>query len=340
MKKLNIGIIKGILFLAVLLIGFFPMKGEEKEETRAKMMEIKLNDDFIFGEGVSDDKEIAYGVAMDDLLIFANEIKDRNSQEKLSMSDLVTKAQTLVYEDGSRYEVIVYIPFKIVIETDRKDSSARSGVVLTKPGIVFEETEEPEIEIAEVSPVAEVVPVEEKEMDAEPVPEVKEESTIEPVPEVKEEIVAEVAPVVTEATPDKETTPVVEEVAVVEKTPSKEEIPQPVVAQETPKTVETKSNVSPAYSGEIEDFLISQDNFSEIKPFLSEMKRSGKISETGATDSLSGLPQDAALVLMDEFGGILAVLSPANPQGRTNYRTHKADSENNYNSKFILWYKK
>lgn len=333
MRKLDIGIIKGIFFLAIMYLCGFTMRGEENSGTKEKIMEIKLNEDFIFGEGTSSDKEIAYGIAMDDLLIFANELKDKNSQEKLSVSDLLTKVETLIYENGSRYEVIVYIPLKIVIETERKDPSARSGIMITKPGFQVSEyeteTEEivPEIEEEKISiadnQTFEELAVAQKTVStlATSVEQTEEEALIEE--NVQPSLVVEETPLEVEK---KEELVIAEAQTLLATETTTVEIPQPITSSEE--------------AGEVEDFLVTQDNFSEIKSFLSDMKRKGKIVETGALDAISGLPKDASLILIDELGGILAVLSPVNPQGRINYRTHKLDSENNYKSKFIVWYKK
>lgn len=324
MRKLNIGTIKRFLLLCFMMSGFLMMRGQENNDTKDKIMEIKLNEDFIFGEGVSNDKDIAYGEAMDDLLIFANELKERNSQEKLSLSDLLTKVETLVYENGTRYEVVVYIPLKTVIETERKDPSARSGIQLTRPGVLEMEEDEPEIE-EEIPMVAET-------------PVAEETTVVTEIPVEEETQAMDETPVEEETLPAAES-PVVEEVIAEEVLPIKEE-PVAPISQERPKAAAVPSNTSSFSPGEVEGFLLTQDNFTEIKSFLSEMKRSGKITETGAADSLSDLPHDASLILIDELGGILAYLSPANEQGRINYKTHKSDSENNYNSKFIVWYRK
>ena len=334
MRKLDIGIIKGIFFLTVVYLCSFTMRGEDNSATKEEIMEIKLNEDFIFGEGTSSDKEIAYGIAMDDLLIFANELKDRNSQEKLSVSDLLTKVETLVYENGSRYEVIVYIPLKIVIETERKDPLAKSGIMITKPGFEVSEdeteTEEivPEIEEEKIS-IADIQTVEELTVAQEPEPVSNLATTVEATGEeafIEENVQPSLMVEETPLEVEKKEEPVIAEVQTLITTGiTTVGIPQPKKSEE---------------AGEVEDFLVIQDNFSEIKSFLSDMKRKGKIVETGAMDTLSGLPKDASLILIDELGGILAVLSPANLQGRINYRTHKSDSENNYNSKFIVWYKK
>lgn len=341
MKKLITGNIKAVCSLIIFIIGSLSMWGQDNKDTKEKILEIKLNDDFIFGEGVSDDKDIAYGVALDDLLLFANDIKERNSQDKLSMSDLITNVETLVYQNGSRFEVIVYLPFKIVIETNHKQPTAGSGIIITKPGVIEStETEDPIVEetVATIedepldipstqeTPVENILPVEDLIAETTPIENNSkiEDNIIPANPEEDRSIVEEVK---TEATSEEANTSNEE---------GFENFNAPIVSN---KDI-PESNINSLFIGEVEEFLLTQDNFSEIKSFMSEMKGKGIISETGATESIVDLPQDASLILMDEFGGILAILSPIGTNGRINYKDQKNDSENNYNSKFILWYRK
>ena len=280
MKRLNIWN-KYIFFLVSLVLSFMSMSGQENDIAKKKMIEIKLDEEFIFGEGVSDDKELAYGVALDDLLNFANELKNMNSQEQININDLITNVETIVYKEGSRYEVMVYIPFKIVIETNRQTSSAKN--------------------------------------------------------EIKK---------IGKETPEIETLAVPANVDTFALNNTKKEIkPQPSQEGLSEKGEYHASNTSNIKSEaeinlEVEEFLITQENFSEIKSYLSEMKRTGKIKETGAVEVGSVLPEDTHLILIDEYGGILSILSPLREGERINYKTKKSDSDKNYNSKFIVWYKK
>lgn len=93
-------------------------------------------------------------------------------------------------------------------------------------------------------------------------------------------------------------------------------------------------------SDDIIQTLCNQDNWSEIKGFLSYYKQMGKIKETGLCLNPSEVPDDAYSILIDEMYGILSILSPKNIPGRINYRTNQPDSESNYsNCKVIVWYK-
>lgn len=86
--------------------------------------------------------------------------------------------------------------------------------------------------------------------------------------------------------------------------------------------------------------LCSQDNWMEIKGFLTTYKGEGRISSVGNVLSYAEVPDDAYAILMDDMGGILSILSPKNSETRINYRTNQTDSETNHsNCKFIVWYK-
>lgn len=221
-KKSDIGKIKYSLFV---LLTFLPISVllANNEDLKQRIDEIKLNEEYIFGEGFNEDKEIAYGNALSDLLIYGNELKKERSQQEISLSDLQLNVETLDYYDGKRYEVIVYIPLRKLFEVKSKSSKGYNDM----------------------------------------------------------------------------------------------------------------SDM------EIEEFLISQDNFTEIRNYLSSMKQSGRIIKTGATDDISSLPENANLILIDGLGGILSVLSPEDGQGRFNFRTRLKDEVNNYSDcRFIVWYVK
>lgn len=86
--------------------------------------------------------------------------------------------------------------------------------------------------------------------------------------------------------------------------------------------------------------LCGQDNWVEIKGFLTSFKNEGKIKETGNCLSYAEVPDDAYAILMDEMGGILSIMSPKNSPNRINHKANQSDNENNHaNCKFIVWYK-
>ncbi|MBJ2183389.1 MAG: hypothetical protein JFR38_02630 [Muribaculaceae bacterium] len=91
---------------------------------------------------------------------------------------------------------------------------------------------------------------------------------------------------------------------------------------------------------DILETLSAQDTWLEIRGFLSSYKNDKRISATGATYDFAEVPDDAYAILIDDMGGILAILSPKNNPRRINYKTHVIDNESNYsNCKFIVWYK-
>lgn len=129
------------------------------------------------------------------------------------------------------------------------------------------------------------------------------------------------------ATPSRPTSPAV---------PARQEPPR----QETPSYPAMPTAQNSVLPGTVLETLSAQDNWVEIKGFLGRFKKEGKISETGAETSFVQVPADAYAILIDDKGGILAILSPKNSSNRINYKTNKEDNESNYsNCKFIVWYR-
>lgn len=100
------------------------------------------------------------------------------------------------------------------------------------------------------------------------------------------------------------------------------------------------SNNQTPLPDDITQTLCGQDNWTEIKGFLTAYKRDGKIRSVGNVLSYAEVPDDAYAILMDDMGGILSILSPKNSKTKINYRTNQVDDESNHsNCKFIVWYK-
>lgn len=107
-----------------------------------------------------------------------------------------------------------------------------------------------------------------------------------------------------------------------------------------PNTPQPNNNAISTSDKGILETLCSQDNWVEIKGFLTSFKKEGKIKETGNCLSYAEVPDDAYSILMDEMGGILSIMSPKTSPNRINHKTNQTDNENNHtNCKFIVWYK-
>ncbi len=86
--------------------------------------------------------------------------------------------------------------------------------------------------------------------------------------------------------------------------------------------------------------LCNQDNWAEIKGFLSTYKNQGRIRETGFCTNISEIPVDAYRILIDDKYGILSILAPKGSDNGINLKTNQTDKESNYpNCKVIVWFK-
>lgn len=115
-------------------------------------------------------------------------------------------------------------------------------------------------------------------------------------------------------------------------------------AEEKPPVYGAIYNPTPAGESKISqgllEILCNQDNWIEIKGFLTTYKQKGEITETGRCFSAREVPDDAYSILIDEMYGILSILSPKNSERRVNCKTNQPDSETNYsNCKVIVWYR-
>ena len=228
-------------------------------ETEAKMNDVKLNENMVYGEGFDDNKDIAYGKALADLLTYANELRFEKGKESINIADVQTVAKTMDYQKGSCHFVLVYIPVSQALGLEvktRPDVGGKSG---------------------------------NKKAETPATPQAKKKTDEKPKSDSRYNLI-----------PKASTTP--------------------------PDDVLTA--------------LCSQDNWSEIKGFITQYKNQGKIKETGFCTTPAEVPADAYMILIDDMYGILAILSPKNSANRINYRSGLADSESNYpNCKVIVWYK-
>ncbi len=107
-----------------------------------------------------------------------------------------------------------------------------------------------------------------------------------------------------------------------------------------PAVPSTPTTIPAPMPDDVLETLCNQDNWTEIKGFLSSFKKRGLINETGVSTSAAEVPGDAYTILIDDMYGILSILSPKNSPNRINCRTNKPDSETNYsNCKVIVWYR-
>lgn len=120
-----------LLFLVTCLLPL-ALCAQTKAEMEAKVNEIKLDDNYIFGEGFDDDKGIAYENALSDLAMTANQLREGKGKEPLGQSQLQVKAKEIAYSDEARTTVFLYIPYDDVLAMEVKSPAK---VLPGKPSI-------------------------------------------------------------------------------------------------------------------------------------------------------------------------------------------------------------
>ena len=116
--------------------------------------------------------------------------------------------------------------------------------------------------------------------------------------------------------------------------------PTPPVPPTTQSQNYTPANNYNEMPDEVMEALRIQNSWIELQGIMSEFKKQGKISTTGATRSFSEVPDDAYMILLDDIAEVIAILSPRQSTNRKDYRKNRPDNESNHlNCKTIVWYK-
>ena len=253
-----------LLFSAFFILPVYS-SAENEEATKAKMNEIKLSEDYLYGEDFSDDKNIAFDNALSQLQRYANELRQEKGLNSLKVSDIQPQVSELHYLKGDRYTVLVYISAEKMFAIH-----GRTEAILNQNS-------------AQPSPDPVQTPV----------------TSTQPSPAINNS--------------------------------------QPVANNST----NLQQSQSIAHTDDdMLDIISAQDTWIELKGFLTNFKKLGKIKETGTCINPGDVPADAFSILIDELYGVLAVLSPKNSANRINHKTNQTDSESNYpNCKVIVWYK-
>ncbi|MBD5268367.1 MAG: hypothetical protein HDS45_02040 [Bacteroides sp.] len=93
------------------------------EEIESKMNEIKLDESYVYGEDLNNDKDIAFQNALTELTTYANELRAGKGKDILNSSDLLTVVKELKYQKGSRHTVLVYLPLSQMLGMASKSHS-------------------------------------------------------------------------------------------------------------------------------------------------------------------------------------------------------------------------
>ena len=256
-------------YLTVFLVLLFTVEGlaQTPEEILEEMDKVKLDANYLYGEGFQEDYEKAQAEALNHLMEIINEVRLESCKGNLKPSQVIPLMKELKYDGEYGWDILLYFP--------KEQAISMSG----KP-----------------TPIS--------------TPEPNNTPTQTPNPN-----------------PNPNPTP----------TPSPTPSPSPSL---TPSPTPTPAASSDRKMEEITRNFGMQDSWIEIKSLFVEYKNNGWISQNGAVEDISIVPSDAYSILIDEHGGVLAILSPKISEKRINYKTNQIDNEANYsNCRFIVWYK-
>lgn len=135
MRKLGIDKFKFFAFFLG-VVSALPVSSfaQTPDEIEAKMDQVKMSDEYIYGEGSADDANLAYDNALSDLTMTVNEIRGSMGPDMLKTTDLQTVCQEMRYAKGQRYVVFLYLPLSLATTMKAKSPSESA----TKPTFSIE----------------------------------------------------------------------------------------------------------------------------------------------------------------------------------------------------------
>lgn len=130
MKRLNIN---RLLLAALVGLCALGVRAQNSSTIERQMDDVKLSEEFIYGYMESDDKNIAYDDALQDLLMSVNDYRLEKDKEasRLTVSDIQPCAKELAYAEADVHYVLVYLTRRQALSLTRK---SHEGVVPTLPG--------------------------------------------------------------------------------------------------------------------------------------------------------------------------------------------------------------
>lgn len=97
-----------LLIWSVLL--FTQQSFAQEEDVKAIIRDIKLNESYIYGEGTDEDKNIAYDIALQEIINNINEMRLASNKSMIKSKDIVAQLSQYSYNRGEAELVFVYIP--------------------------------------------------------------------------------------------------------------------------------------------------------------------------------------------------------------------------------------
>lgn len=117
-----------------MFVGALTAAGQTPEDIEAKMLEIKLGDEIIYGEGVNADKETALKMALSDIYESYQDICCSSIPEHLknrTPDNLKSISETLCYEKEGLHKCLLYVTWEKLF-----DGSTLNKVVYEQSGEV------------------------------------------------------------------------------------------------------------------------------------------------------------------------------------------------------------
>ena len=114
--------IKNFKLLIWSILLFSQQMFAQEKDVKALILDIKLNETYIYGEGTDIDKNIAYDIALQEITNNINELRLSSNKESITSKAIVALLSQYSYNRGEAEVVFVCIPICQIINLESKDN--------------------------------------------------------------------------------------------------------------------------------------------------------------------------------------------------------------------------
>lgn len=137
--------IKNFKLLIWSILLFSQQMFAQEKDVKALILDIKLNETYIYGEGTDIDKNIAYDIALQEITNNINELRLSCNKEPITSKAIVALLSQYSYNRGEAELVFVYIQTSQIMNLKTKDNP-KFNLNTTKQSIITEKKDSQEVQ--------------------------------------------------------------------------------------------------------------------------------------------------------------------------------------------------
>lgn len=110
-------------FVLVAFLSFFAYALTAQSGVEQQINDIKLDENYLYGEASDADHRVAYDLAVTDLIMTVNSVRADNGLQGIQPGDVLPLVKELSYKRGDKHEVMVYVELSEALSASHKEKN-------------------------------------------------------------------------------------------------------------------------------------------------------------------------------------------------------------------------